>query len=86
MAQSGEVIAEPSVVVPNENLPPVGPLQRWELASNEMVYSMKYSLFARWVQAQVIEVDRREPKASNFPSFTSSFGLSALQFFFFFFY
>lgn len=59
---SGEVIAEPSVVVPNANLPPVGPLQRWELAPNEMVYSMKYSLYARWVQAQVIEVERREPK------------------------
>lgn len=56
------MIAEPSVVVANANLPPVGPLQRWELAPNEMVYSMKYSLYARWVQAQVIEVERREPK------------------------
>ncbi|XP_045620247.1 histone-lysine N-methyltransferase eggless isoform X1 [Procambarus clarkii] len=63
---SGEVIAEPSVFVPNENLPPVGPLNRWELQPNELVYSMKYSLFARWVQAQVIEVERREAKNTTY--------------------
>ncbi|XP_069953644.1 histone-lysine N-methyltransferase eggless isoform X3 [Cherax quadricarinatus] len=63
---TGEVIAEPSVFVPNENLPPVGPLNRWELQPNELVYSMKYSLFARWVQAQVIEVERREPKNTTY--------------------
>ncbi|XP_045118672.1 histone-lysine N-methyltransferase eggless-like isoform X3 [Portunus trituberculatus] len=63
---SGEVIAESSVVVPNENLPPVGPLQRWELAPNEMVYAMKYSLFARWVQAQIMEVETRKPNNTNY--------------------
>lgn len=63
---SKEVIADPSVYVPNENLPPVGPLQRWELQPNELVFSMKYSLFARWVQAQVIEVERREPKNTTY--------------------
>lgn len=59
---TSEVIAEDSVHGPTENLPPVGPLNRYELNPNEFCYSMKYSLFARWVQAQVIEVDKREAK------------------------
>ncbi|XP_042206255.1 histone-lysine N-methyltransferase eggless-like isoform X2 [Homarus americanus] len=63
---TGEVIAEPSVYFPTENLPPVGPLHRWELQPDELVFSMKYSLFARWVQAQVIEVEKREVKNTTY--------------------
>ncbi|KAK4320792.1 hypothetical protein Pmani_008367 [Petrolisthes manimaculis] len=60
--RQGEVIAETPVHIPNENLAPIGPLLRWELQPEELVYSMKYSLFARWVQAQVIEAESRETK------------------------
>ncbi|XP_064090855.1 LOW QUALITY PROTEIN: histone-lysine N-methyltransferase SETDB1-like [Macrobrachium nipponense] len=59
---TSEVIAEDSVQGPVDFLPPVGPLDRYELQPQEFCYSMKYSLFARWVQAQVIEVEKREPK------------------------
>ncbi|XP_068205106.1 histone-lysine N-methyltransferase eggless-like isoform X2 [Palaemon carinicauda] len=59
---TSEVIAEDSVQGPIEFLPPVGPLDRCELQPQELCYSMKYSLFARWVQAEVIEVEKREPK------------------------
>lgn len=59
---TSEVIAESSVYTPVENLPPVGPLNRYELKPGEMCFCMKYSLFARWVQAQVVEVEKREPK------------------------
>ena len=55
-----EVIAEAAVQAPLENLPPVGPLNRYELRPEDFCFAMKYSLFARWVQAQVIEVDKRE--------------------------
>ncbi|XP_068203468.1 histone-lysine N-methyltransferase eggless-like isoform X1 [Palaemon carinicauda] len=58
---TSEVIAESSIFKPSENLPPVGPLNRYQLHPGEMCFCMKYSLFARWVQAQVIEVDKCEP-------------------------
>lgn len=61
-----EVIAEPAVPVPAHNLPPVGPLVRTELKPNELVYSMRHSLFARWAQAQIIEVVKREPKNTSY--------------------
>ncbi|KAK7076102.1 hypothetical protein SK128_017129 [Halocaridina rubra] len=59
---TSEVIAESSIYTPSGNFPPAGPLNRYELQPNEMCFSMKYSLFARWVQAQVVEVEKREVK------------------------
>ncbi|XP_076034756.1 histone-lysine N-methyltransferase eggless-like [Oratosquilla oratoria] len=57
-----DIIAESPVYNFATNLPPVGPLVRPELSPNTLVYSMKYSLFARWVQAHIIEVEKREAK------------------------
>ncbi|XP_064085196.1 LOW QUALITY PROTEIN: histone-lysine N-methyltransferase eggless-like [Macrobrachium nipponense] len=59
---TSEVIAESFRLYSNGETYSVGPLNRYELKPNEMCFCMKYSLFARWVQAQVVEVEKREPK------------------------
>lgn len=58
-----EIIADgPMIHRSYDHLPPVGPVERPELKADDRCYSMKYSLFARWVEAQVISVEAREQK------------------------
>ena len=45
-------------------LPPISTLNRPELKVGQTIFAMKYSLFARWVQATVCSVIRREPHNS----------------------
>ncbi|CAL4102200.1 unnamed protein product, partial [Meganyctiphanes norvegica] len=60
---TSEIIADgPMIHRSYDHLPPVGPVERPELRADDRCYSMKYSLFARWVEAQVITVEAREQK------------------------
>lgn len=56
-----EVIAETSVFNAQKNLPPIGQLVRPELKITDKAYSIKYSLFARWVEATIMSIDKRDP-------------------------
>ncbi|KAL7647262.1 UNVERIFIED_CONTAM: hypothetical protein RMT77_002520 [Armadillidium vulgare] len=63
---NAEVIAEQSFFNPQKDLPPMGPLVRPEIRTYEKVYSIKYSLFARWVEATVMGIEKKEAGCKSY--------------------
>lgn len=59
-------VVQAALVKCQASLPPIAPLQRAVLAPGEFVYAMKYSLFARWVSAQVIAVSNKEQNNTTY--------------------
>lgn len=53
-------VVQAALVKCQASLPPIAPLVRPLLHNGEFVFAMKYSLFARWVSAEVIGVTKKE--------------------------